>query len=162
MAAIQEAGMDDEYIVWVKRTDGCWERHDAPTLALARLVFEAQGAGERQVALTRLVSAAGSPVAGAPTTARETVAVSATNSEPARSAGSPAAGAPAASAEDDATASTRTTTMSSASEDSRRPADVEIRVLDTLKDAFSELDQPTIWRIVRWATEYAKYAKEGK
>jgi hypothetical protein len=50
------------------------------------------------------------------------------------------------------------TTPTSSSEDGI--ADLEIRLLKQLKEAFNELDRPTVWRIVRWAMEYAKSSSD--
>jgi hypothetical protein len=146
---LEEASMSD-YIIWVQRSEDSWERLDTPTLELARMVFDRQRAAvDGEVAMTRLVNTAGPALVRAPGTTPVLGMAAVVPPIPASAPATPTvrAGMPDAAA---------SASVNSAADSI---SDLEIRLLNQLKEAFRELDSPTVWRIVRWAMEYAKARK---
>ena len=138
-----------DYIIWVQRSEDSWERLDAPTLEFARMVFDKwRVVVEREVAMTRLVNTAGPAPVRAPG-ATPIFGMAVVPPIPASASATPAMPAGAPSAAESA----------SINSDAGSISDLEIRLLNQLKEAFQELDSPTVWRIVRWAMEYAKARK---
>jgi len=149
MATIPEESSMSDYIIWVQRNEDSWERLDAPTLEFARMVFDKQRAAvEGEVAMTRLVNTAGP----APVRAPGATPVFGMAVVPPIPVSAPAAPTVRAGAPDAAESASSNSAAESI-------ADLEIRLLNQLKEAFRDLDSPTVWRIVRWAMEYAKTRK---